>query len=163
MTPDDVAAAYGHFIVIFTELDQYVTWALAELRKHSDPNATFESLPERGFEKRREALKKELKQFEGKSSVEFELQCARDALSRAKIVANWRNARVHCLIHRSNEGLALYDWKSRKHLSLTFEECQDQIRETNAIVFALKINGLHLSEHLDYEKRFDDQLSGNIG
>lgn len=162
MRSGETARAFGHFNVLFAELDEYVTRALLDLRKHAAPETTFESLHSRGFKRNCGDLKKELRQFEGHSSVAFELERMRDALARADGLNDWRKRRIHGLVRRTDEGLALYDWETRKRLTMSEEECQQQIEAINFVALALKCDGKPLSNHLDWCKLFDDFWNNEV-
>jgi hypothetical protein len=91
-TPDETAASYGLFQVAYASLDQGITNSLVAFLRAKDEMLAFDLIASIPFRVRLEKLDALAKTLNQESEY---AQHIRAALSLAKQVSQWRNARVH--------------------------------------------------------------------
>lgn len=121
MTLDENAAAYGLF------------------------QLTFANLVERFAVK---DLKKELKEFERQSLHDVVVREIRNACAKAATLAAWRNPRIHARVQISDNGIRIYDQKTRKPLAVNRDECIKKIEQALSIRSNLDYSAGELLKHV---------------
>lgn len=158
MKIDETAAAYGLFQLAFAEVTEYLAAALFRLRRDRETELEFAHVFRMKFSRMLSEFKEELKRFDGRTAVVEELGSLRGACSQMKALSQWRNCRSHARVRRVDDGLALYDWKTHKRLSITFEECEEKILEAGRVRIAL-MNVSRLVRDLEFDRLFEHLFS----
>jgi hypothetical protein len=156
LNADATACAYGLFQVAFAEMVETLAVAVYELRKQREPSLTIAGL--RNLRKPGELLtelKDELKQFDDRSAPAEYVQEVRVACGEARQVLNWRNARVHCRILRTETGVALQSWDG-KPLPLTSGDCWKYINRAHVVSSTLQAYVSQLVGALEFYKAVDE-------
>ncbi len=74
-------------------------------------------------------------------------------------IKGWRNDRIHARVLRSDDGLALYNWRTRQRLSMSCEECETKIEEVWRVIVTLTAYAPRLVGMLDYDRLFEQVFS----
>lgn len=160
MRIDPTAAAYGLAQLAFTDLTYRIATALLALRRHRQPDADLNVVPWQ-FDRMVKDLLCELRQFD--DSMEPHLTHLRNACTRAREVARWRNARIHARVKEMNDGLAVFDWNTGERLSIGQEECEEKIRAIAAIIAEFQGSLPRLLSALDLDRAVDDLFASDPG
>ena len=62
----------------------------------------------------------ELKQFDDSCSLREQLDAVRKACDQMAALARWRNSPIHARVRPVHEGVALYNWKTKKRPSIGY-------------------------------------------
>lgn len=138
MHRDPIAAAWGLFQVRFAFLVQELATAVFYLRRRREPKLQFGQIFKKSLEQLLAALTCELKYItdEGHTPVEIdEIGALRPEIERLK---DWRDPRVHARVS-FEQGIALYDWRTRKQLEMSAPECDK--RSDLAVTLAVRLDG----------------------
>lgn len=157
MTIDPAAAAYGLFQLAFAEVTDHIAGALFALRRRKEADLRYTNVFGLNFGRQINELEGELKrfdQYQSQSMLEH-LGALREPCQRARLLADWRNKRIHVRVQRTEAGLALFDWRTRERLSISYDECAEKIDESLWIVATLKCNAPHLVDYLDWLTVFE--------
>jgi hypothetical protein len=155
---DDNAAAFGLFQLTFAHLEQQFAAAVFFIRKINDPDVKFEEIFKLRFSDLRNALKRELKQFEGQSSHNMELHDLRKVCVDAEDLTKWRNPRAHPRVQIDKNGIAIYDWRTLQRLTINRDECAGMIEKAIAITVDLDFNVARLIKDVESEKKIHEML-----
>jgi len=98
MQIDATAGAYGLFQVVFADLTEHLAAAVFRLQQAKDPSVTFEQIFRLEFKRVLDRFKEELKQFDGKRSLEEDLHWLHDAVGQMAAIAQWRHDRIHARV-----------------------------------------------------------------
>jgi hypothetical protein len=71
-------------------------------------------------------------------------------------LAAWRNSRIHAQVRRVDNGLALYDGKTKKQLSISYEECAGVIDRLIKVIMTLEAYLPSLVKSVDLDKALND-------
>jgi hypothetical protein len=160
MKLDSTAAAYGLIQVVFADVTDRLATAVFMLRQRRDSNVTFEETFAPGFKKILKAFKAELKQFDMQESMAGDIDALRDVCSQLATLSIWRNDRIHARVRQIDEGLALYDWRTSKRLSISYEECDKIIHDLTKVLVTLEAYIPALVGSLDFDREFDAFFKG---
>lgn len=138
MQPDPTAAAWGLFQVRFAFLIQELATAVYYLRRRREPKIQFGQIFKKTPDQLLTALEDELDQIADEGHAEIpELREA--VCPEIRKIKGWRDPRIHARVDLEN-GITLYDWKTRKQLRMTAPECCEM--SDLAFSVALKSGGL---------------------
>jgi hypothetical protein len=164
MNLDEDAAAFGLFHLAFANLAQQLAAAVFYIRRTNQQSLKFEDVfgKLRGFSKLCDALKTELKQFEGRSSTDMEVQHIRYICSKMGPLNVWRRAHTHPRVRIDESGFTIYDWQTRKRLRIDRDECLRKIQEAVSLGVELDqyVGSLlrQISSEKDVDKRVEEML-----
>jgi hypothetical protein len=158
MKLDENAAAFGLFQLTFANLEQQFATAVFFIRRIKEPALEFEEVFQLRFADLLDALKKELKQFDGQSSHDEELHELRKICASAKNLSKWRNPRTHPRVQIDENGIAIYDWRTRQRLTIDRDECIMNIERAIAITVNLDFNVARLVRDVKSKKKIHDML-----
>jgi hypothetical protein len=139
MKLDENVAAFGLFHLTFANLVQEFAVAVFRIRGVKNPSIKFEDIFWRDFGPLRDDLKDELKQFDAQVHY-VELQEIRAICANAATLAAWRNPRIHARVKLEANGIAIYDSKTGKQLSIGRDECVDNIEQAVGLAMNLDYN-----------------------
>ena len=128
------------------------------IRRIKEPDTKFEEIFKLRFSDLRNALKKELDQFEGQSSHDIELHDLRKVCVDAEDLAKWRNRRAHPRVHIDENGIAIYDFRTLQRLTINRDECAGKIEKAIAITVNLDFNVARLVKDVESEKKIHEML-----
>jgi len=124
--------------VRFAYLVQELAAAVYYLRRRREPKVQFGQIFKKTADQLLTALEDELGQIaDAKSSEIPELREA--VCPEIRRIKDWRDPRIHARVELEN-GIALYDWRTRKQLSMTHRECTEMC--DLACSMALRVGGL---------------------
>ena len=129
MRVDPIAAAYGFFQIVFADLADTLADAVFHLRRRTEPDLKFEEVFRTEFRRLLTQFREELKHHEPRNSDAEDVTALRNACDSMSKLANWRNDRIHARVRNTEEGYALYDWRTRKRLAMTPEEIEAKTRD----------------------------------
>jgi hypothetical protein len=155
---DQNAAAFGLFQLTFAHLEQQFATAVFFIRRIKEPDVKFEEIFKLRFSDLRDALKKELNQFEGQSSHDIELHDLRKVCVDAEDLSKWRNPRAHPRVQIDENGIAIYDWRTLQRLTIDRDECVGKIEKAIAITVNLDFNVARLVKDVESEKKIHEML-----
>ena len=155
MNLDEAAAAFGLFHLAFASLTQQLAAAVFYIRRIREPNLQFEDVFNRKFSKLREDLKDELSQSDGRSSTDRERQCLERLCAEMGDLATWRNARGHPRVQIDDNGITIYDWRTRKELNINRDKCVKKINEALYLTAMLDQSVGGLLRELDEDRTID--------
>jgi hypothetical protein len=162
MKLDMTAAAYGLIQVVFADVTNRLAQAVFVLQKRRDANITFERIFCAEFTRILRSFKIELKQLDQAHIVEADdVETLREICPELATLAVWRNDRIHARIEPVSDGLALYEWRTGKRLSISYEECTEIIERLTKVIVTLEAYLPPVLRSVDLEKEIDaffDQL-----
>ena len=135
---DPTTAAWGLFQVRFAFLVQELATAVFYLRRRREPKIQFGQIFKKSPDQLLAALAAELHYItnEGHTAPEIEeIGVLRHEIAKLK---DWRDPRIHARVD-FGQGIALYDWRTRKQLEMTAAECDK--RSDLAIGVAVRLAG----------------------
>jgi hypothetical protein len=133
--------------------------AVFRLRQRTEPNLTFEEVFRTEFRRLLTQFRDELKQHEPGNSDAEDVTALRNACNSMSKLANWRNDRIHARVRNTEEGYALYDWRTRKRLAMTPEEIEDKTRDAFNAKQILEMYVPNFIVGLDIEKDIEKLLA----
>jgi hypothetical protein len=154
MRPDPITSAYGFFQVVFADMADTLADAVFRLRQRTEANLKFEEVFGDTFGRLVAQFRKEL----GTSDAEdvAALRSACDSMSR---LATWRNDRIHARVRMTEDGYALYDWRTRKRLQMTHEDIDHNTKEAFKTKQTIEMYVPNLIVGLDIEADIERLLS----
>ncbi len=159
MTLSDTAAAYGLFQVVCADLIDHLAVAVFRLRISKEPWLAFETVFRQEFKRTLKEIRRELRQFEDRSSVSDSLAAVRGACKVMSKLAVWRNDRVHARVRLTEEGYALYDWRTRRRLAITRAQIEQNIQVAIKAIVDLEAHVPHLVHLSDWDAEFERLFS----
>ncbi len=158
MNLDENAAAFGLFQLTFTNLTQQFAAALFHIRRIKEPDLKFEEIFKLRLSEVREALKKELKQFEGQSSFDMEVRDLLNVCAKTGSLAAWRNVRAHARVQIDANGITIFDWRTLKQLTINRDECVEKIQEAIGLTVLLDFNVGSLLRNIESDQKTREML-----
>jgi hypothetical protein len=159
MKCDDTASAYGLFQVVFADVTVHLAVAAFRLRERKEPGLAFETIFRLEFKQIFEQFRRELCQFDGRSPVSDNLHALRKACEVVSTLAVWRNDRIHAQVHMTEHGYALYNWRTRSRLELTFEQINRNIELAIFVICELEAHVPRLVDLMKWDDEIDELLS----
>jgi hypothetical protein len=143
MQPDQTAAAYGLFQVAYGYLTQQLAGAVFYLRRRNEPKLQFPQVFKKTPEQLLDALRSELARIEENVQregrhAEPEIDELRQVCLEVELLKNWRDARVHSRVQIDDTGIAIFDWRTRRQLTMSEQECTE--RRECALSLALRLD-----------------------
>jgi hypothetical protein len=148
MTADSTAASYGLFQVVFANMTYELARALFALRSRRDRHYGWRDVPWK-FKQLLRELRRELDKLEGTCTEKDSLAAVRRACHVAERLAPWRDSRTHAIVKQVDSGLALFDWKTGKPLSLTTAECERNMDELVKVICEIPVHMTCLIREFD--------------
>jgi hypothetical protein len=130
MRLDENAAAFGLFHLAYANLTQALARAVWLIKRVSEPSVQFERVFSLTFSQLLKALREQLEKHGGSASADPNVQSLLDVGTKIEVLAAWRNARAHPLVQIDHNGITLYDWRTRKPLSVGLGECMEKIQQS---------------------------------
>jgi hypothetical protein len=155
MQIDATAGVYGLVQVVFADLAEHLAIAVFQIRKTHDSSATFEQVFRLQFKNVLDQFKDELKRFRDKQSLREDTEALDAAVRQISTIAQWRHDRIHARIRRVDDGLALYDWRTRKRLTISYDECKEKIDQMIRLIVTLEAHVPQLVHLEEWEKLFN--------
>lgn len=159
MKLNDTAAAYGLFQLVFADVTDHLAVATFRLREEREPNLAFEDVFRQEFKKTLKQFRRELRQFHGRPSVEDSLRAIGEACKIMSKLAVWRNERIHARVRLTDDGYALYVWRTRRRLVISQEEIERDIQLAIRLMVELEAHVPHLVRLLEWDEEFEALLS----
>jgi hypothetical protein len=186
VTLDSTAAAYGLIQVVFADVTSRLSAAVFVLMDrraaHVDGRPTdifrlklwqWRLLPQRipkervtpsklyelKFAQLLDAFRDELKQLGEEVTKGDESNCLRGACTEMKALSKWRNDRVHGQVRQVDDGLALYDGKTRARLPISYEECSGIINRLTKVIVTLETYLPAVVNSADFHKALSEFFS----
>jgi hypothetical protein len=104
-------------------------------------------------------LRKELQQFDTRSSVDESAEAIRQACADMKQLSLWRNNRIHARVRMmDNGGYALFNGKTGERLSISYEECEEIIQRLIKVIAMVDEHAPHLLNLLDLDRSLEELL-----
>jgi hypothetical protein len=119
---DPISAAWGLFQVRFAFLVQELATSVFYLRRRREPRVQFGQIFKKSVNELIVALTDELNRITAEGYVSSEIKEVEALCPEIKKLTGWRDARIHARVSFEN-GIALYDWRTRKQLGMTTREC----------------------------------------
>jgi hypothetical protein len=162
MKIDGTAAAYGLIQVVFADVTERLAGAVFILRRRREPNVTLEQIFRPGFKHILDEFKTELRQCEQTPLVDADdVAALQEACRQLAKLSVWRNDRIHARVRQGSDGFALYDWRTGKQLSISYEECDAIIQQLVKVIVTLEAYLPPVIRTLDFDKElmafFKDQ------
>jgi hypothetical protein len=158
MELDENVAAFGLFQLSFANLTQQLAASVFYIRRLKEPDLKFEMVFKCQFSELRKALKRELKRFNGQSLTEMDVQSLRHACATVGGLLKWRNARAHPRVQLDDNGITIYDWRTRKQLTINRDECVEKIHEAIKFTVLFEQHTGSLLRQLESKKRVAEML-----
>ena len=155
MRLDSTAAAYGNFQVVFTDLTDHLAVATFRLRERKETSLTFEAVFGQRFKETLTQFRRELQQFDNRFPVSHSVATLRETCTLISTLSRWRNDRVHARVRMTEDGYALYDWRTRHRLEITQEQIEKNIQLTVKAIVELETHVPHLIGLLDWDEEFE--------
>lgn len=155
MNLDENAAAFGLFHLAYANLYQRLASTVHCMRQLNEPHLRFDEVFSESFSRLYKRLNKELKRFnkdQSPWSVE-DVRILRNTCSKMKVLARWRNQRVHALVSMDDAGIRIYDSRTRKLLKIDRVECEKKIREAIKLNIELEHRTRSLVSHVSSKKK----------
>jgi len=77
-------------------------------------------------------------------------------------LAVWRNDRIHARVRDVGDGLALYELKTGKRLSISDKECLEILQKLTSVKFTLEVFLVDLIRSRDADRKPDDFLQEQL-
>jgi hypothetical protein len=138
MRLDENAAAFGLFHLAYANLLEKLSGAVWLIKQINQPGIQFEGVFGLPFSKLLKALREELDKHGGNASTDPHVQSLLYLSTKLQVLADWRNARAHPRVQIDHNGITLYDWRTRKPLSIGLDECMEKIQQ--AIGFGCELD-----------------------
>jgi hypothetical protein len=148
---DQTAAAYGLFQVVYTDLTERLAFAVFELRKRNEPTLRFENVFAKQYKHLLGSFRDLLKQIDGDSFIADSVAALRAACDLMSDLGVWRNDRLHARVRMTEDGYVLYDWKTCKRLSISYEELDGRIQQAIKAAVELEVHLVRLLRSTDFE------------
>ena len=100
-----------------------------------------------------------LRQFDNTSFVHDSLCAVRNACSIMSKLAGWRNERIHARVRLTEDGYALYDWRTRRRLVISQEEIEKNVQLAIKGMVELEAHVPRNVRLLEWEEEFEALLS----
>lgn len=155
---DPTSAAWGLFQVRFAFLVQELATAVFYLRRRREPRIQFGQIFRKSPDQLLAALAYELNHVTGEGHTAPEIEEIRALGPEIEELKGWRDPRIHARVD-FEQGIALYDWRTRKQLEMTALECDK--RSDLAVSVAVRLAG-GVRSLLNYLKA-DESLVSEIG
>jgi hypothetical protein len=117
---------------------QELATAISYLRRRREPKLQFGQVFKKSLVQLLEAFESELSKVEEEGHNTIEVADLREAIPAINGLKDWRDPRIHARVSVEN-GIALFDWKTRKQLAMTAVECERKCNE--AVSLAIRISG----------------------
>jgi inorganic pyrophosphatase/exopolyphosphatase len=155
MNLDENAAAFGLFHLAYANLFQRLAATVHCVRQLNEPNLRFDEVFGETFSSLCQRLKKELKQFNTDQSpwLVEDVRVLQNTCSKMRVLARWRNQRVHALVSMDEGGIRIYDSRTRKPLNIARVECEKKIREAIKLNVELEHRTRSLVSHVCSKKK----------
>jgi len=158
MTLDGNAAAFGLFQLAFANLQQQLATVVFFLRRVEEPNLKFGEVFKLELRRLRRSLKEQLRKLKEHSSMSMEIQLLQKTCSEIGVLAQWRNDRAHPRVRIDEDGIAIFNWKTGKPLSIHRDECVEKIQQAIRITVDLEMYGATLSKQLENKKKIHEMI-----
>lgn len=162
MHPDETSAAYGLFTITYAYLGQQLAGAVFYLRRRNEPKLQFPQVMKRSAEQLIDALLAELGEIETTAfgrEVEREIDALRRICSEFRAVKDWRDQRIHARVQIDDSGIALFDWRTRKQLPMTAEECYEFRKRAIALAVGLDMHVGRMLDEAEIRAKIDELIS----
>lgn len=158
MKLDETTAAFGLFHLAFANLTEQLASAVFCIRRIKEPNVKFEEIFKLKFSNLCKALMAELNKFDGRQSIDMDVQYVRHFCAKARDLSAWRNERVHARVQIDEGVITIYNSRTGKQLTLNRDECLAKIEEAIGFALALDQNVASLLGHLKSDQDIDEML-----
>jgi hypothetical protein len=147
------------FQVVFADVAVHLAFATFRLRKRRESDLVFEDVFRQEFKKTLKQFRCELRQIEGRSAVSDNVYPVREACKTMSKLAVRRNDRIHARVHSTQQGYALYDWRTRCRLEISQEQIEKNIQLAITAKLDLKAHVPHLVQLLEWDEEIENQFS----
>jgi hypothetical protein len=153
---DVTAATYGLIQVVFADATERLAMAVFKLQQHRDPSVTFDKVFELKFSQILKGFKQELKQFDSEGGAAEDIAVLLRSCRQLASLSVWRNERIHARVRQVDDGLALYNSRTGRRLSIGPEESQTILQRLAEAMFTMEAHLPVLLTELELDKELDD-------